>query len=93
MASKRSVTTANIQANHFLYRMGDNHDGMHFYGMVNGKFDPNQSNRALLAINHEYTNENLHPMGFFTQEDNNAAPIYRKNALLWMCVAMLTLMA
>lgn len=65
----------------FLYRMGDNHDGMHFYGMVNGKFDPNQSNRALLAINHEYTNENLHPMGFFTQEDNNAAPIYRKKRL------------
>lgn len=65
----------------FMYRMGDNHDGMHFFGMTGGKYDANQSNRGLLAINHEYTNDNLHPMGMYTQEDANAAPIYRKKRL------------
>lgn len=65
----------------FLYRVGDNHDGMHFFGMTGGKYDANQSNRGLLAINHEYTNDNLHPMGMYTQEDANAAPIYRKKRL------------
>ncbi|USZ14665.1 PhoX family phosphatase [Moraxella sp. FZFQ2102] len=65
----------------FMYRMGDNHDGMNFYGMSNGKFDPHQSNRGLFAINHEYTNDNLHPMGMYTQEDTNAAAIYRKKRL------------
>ena len=65
----------------FLYRIGDNHDGLHFFGMTGGKYDANQSNRGLLAINHEYTNDNLHPMGMYTQEDANAAPIYRKKRL------------
>ncbi|MDH2274220.1 PhoX family protein [Moraxella porci] len=65
----------------FMHRMGDNHDGMHFFGMTGGKYDANQSNRGLLAINHEYTNDNLHPMGMYTQEDANAAPIYRKKRL------------
>ena len=65
----------------FMYRIGDNHDGMHFFGMTGGKYDANQSNRGLLAINHEYTNDNLHPMGMYTQEDANAAPIYRKKRL------------
>ncbi|OOS24637.1 PhoX family protein [Moraxella pluranimalium] len=65
----------------FMYRMGDNHDGMHFFGMTGGKYDANQSNRGLLAMNHEYTNDNLHPMGMYTQEDANAAPIYRKKRL------------
>ncbi|MPX46358.1 phosphatase, partial [Moraxella catarrhalis] len=45
------------------------------------KFDPKQSKRSLLAINHENTNENLHPMGIVTLEDNNAAPMYRKKRL------------
>ncbi|MDO4251339.1 MAG: PhoX family phosphatase [Moraxella sp.] len=65
----------------FMYRMGDNHDGMHFFGMTGGKYDANQSERALLAMNHEYTNENLHPLGFYTQEDGHAKPIYRKKRL------------
>lgn len=62
----------------FVYRMGDNHDGMWFFGMTGGKYDPKQSDRALLAMNHEYTNENLHPQGFATTEDANAEPIFKK---------------
>lgn len=65
----------------FMYRMGDNHDGIHFFGMTNSRYDANQSNRGLLAINHEYTNDNLHPMGLYTQKDVNAEPIYRKKRL------------
>lgn len=62
----------------FAYRMGDNHDGMWFFGMTGGAYDPNQSERALLALNHEYTNDNLHPKGFLAQENPSASPIFKK---------------
>ncbi len=62
----------------FAYRMGDNHDGMWFFGMTNGQRNDAESRRGLLAINHEYTNENLHPNGFVTTEDKTEAPIFQK---------------
>lgn len=62
----------------FAYRMGDNHDGMWFFGMTGGAYDPNQSERALLALNHEYTNDNLHPKGFLAQENPSESPIFKK---------------
>lgn len=65
----------------FRHRMGDNHDGMWFFGMTNNKYDPNASKMGLLAMNHEYTNHNLHPMGFYTQDDTQADEIFRKRRL------------
>ncbi len=37
------------------FRAGDNHDGMYFFGLgTDGKFKPDESNRGLLCVNHEY---------------------------------------
>lgn len=37
------------------FRAGDNHDGMYFFGLgADGKFNPDESNKGLLAVNHEY---------------------------------------
>lgn len=68
----------------FAYRMGDNHDGMWFFGLKNDKYDAKESNHALLAMNHEYTNANLHPhgeAGFRTQDDSDADKIFAKRRL------------
>ena len=66
----------------FQYRVGDNHDGMHFFGMKNGKYDGSVSNHGLLAINHEYVNSSyLNPMGFFFKDDATA-PTYRNRVRL-----------
>lgn len=71
----------------FAYRMGDNHDGMWFFGMTNGKYDPNQSERALLVMNHEYTNATLHPTvsnmatnkhGFSVTKQPNAPKLFQE---------------
>ena len=36
-------------------RIGDGHDGMHYFGLSEaGKFDANRSDRGLLCVNHEY---------------------------------------
>ena len=40
-----------------LKQAGDNHDGMHFFAF------PNDNNRGLMVINHEYINPALHQNG------------------------------
>ncbi|MBI3132462.1 MAG: PhoX family phosphatase [Acidobacteria bacterium] len=49
----------------FAYRVGDHHDGMHYFGLdASGKADASASTRALLAVNHEaITPSFLHPAG------------------------------
>jgi uncharacterized protein len=49
----------------FEQRIGDHHDGMHFFGAgANNQFDPTVSDRGLLALNHEaLTTTFLHPTG------------------------------
>ena len=49
----------------FVYRAGDHHDGMYFFGMgANGRYGPNVSSRGLLCMNHEaITPSYLHPAG------------------------------
>ncbi|MBF4520170.1 PhoX family phosphatase [Acinetobacter towneri] len=47
-------------------RVGDNHDGMTFFGMNPStlKYDANESNQGLLVMNHEYIQRSdLHPRG------------------------------
>lgn len=64
-------------------RSGDNHDGMHFFGLKGGKFDLNTSNTGLLCLNHEYIQaKTLHtgPVGSFkgyTAPKNGKAAVYR----------------
>ena len=42
------------------HRAGDNHDGMHFFGLNDaGELDPDSSNRGILCVNHEYINQPL----------------------------------
>lgn len=42
----------------FENRAGDHHDGMEYFGLsANGTRDPNSSDRALLAVNHEATSQ------------------------------------
>ncbi len=37
------------------FRAGDNHDGMYYFGLgADGRFKSDESNRGLLAVNHEY---------------------------------------
>ena len=44
-------------------RSGDNHDGIHFFGLNDdGELDPLSSSRGILCVNHEYINQPLmHP--------------------------------
>ncbi|MDO4440782.1 MAG: PhoX family phosphatase [Moraxella sp.] len=65
----------------FKYRMGDNHDGMWFFGLKNGKYAPSVSERGLLAMNHEYTNPNLNPIEDYFIDDPTAQKIYQKRRL------------
>ncbi len=65
----------------FKYRMGDNHDGMWFFGLKNGQYAPEVSERGLLAMNHEYTNPNLNPIENYTEDDPSATKIYQKRKL------------
>ena len=52
----------------FEFRIGDNHDGLWFYGLKDGKLDNSVSDRGLLAINHEYVDTGrLNPLGDFTR--------------------------
>ena len=54
----------------YEYRIGDNHDGLWFYGLnADNKLDKNSSERGLLAINHEYVEpERLHQLGMYSTE-------------------------
>lgn len=64
----------------FQYRMGDNHDGMWFFGKNGEKYDPKSSNNALLVMNHEYTNETINPAGpFSTPNPDTTAPAIFKH--------------
>lgn len=65
----------------FKYRMGDNHDGMWFFGLKNGKYAPDESEQGLLVMNHEYTNPNLNPIEGYYEADPTAAKIYQKRRL------------
>ncbi len=67
----------------FAYRMGDNHDGLWFYGLKDGKLDKAVSDRGLLAINHEYVEpDRLNPLGFYTRDiADKADTIYAKQRL------------
>lgn len=65
----------------FRYRMGDNHDGMWFFGLKDGRYAPEVSERGLLAMNHEYTNPNLNPIENYTIDDPAAPKIYQKRRL------------
>ena len=49
----------------YVYRAGDHHDGMYFFGMgANGRYSPYNSARGLLCMNHEaITPAFLHPTG------------------------------
>lgn len=64
----------------FEHRMGDNHDGMWFFGKKGDQYDPKASESGLLVMNHEYTNDNLNP-GDSVRIDNpeqDAEAIYKK---------------
>ena len=53
-------------ADSYNRRIGDGHDGMHYFGLSEaGKFDANRSDRGLLCVNHEYVvgPYALHPNG------------------------------
>ena len=53
-------------ADSYNNRIGDGHDGMHYFGLSDaGAFDANRSNRGLLCVNHEYVvgPYALHPAG------------------------------
>ena len=53
-------------ADSYNSRIGDGHDGMHYFGLSEaGKFDANRSERGLLCVNHEYVVAPyaLHPNG------------------------------
>ncbi|STZ56414.1 Predicted phosphatase [Moraxella lacunata] len=65
----------------FKYRMGDNHDGMWFFGLKNGSYAPDVSERGLLAMNHEYTNSNLNPIENYSDQDDTAPKIFQKRRL------------
>ncbi|WP_201552746.1 MULTISPECIES: PhoX family protein [Psychrobacter] len=69
-------------AESFEWRMGDNHDGMWFFGKKGGAYDAKAAENGLLVMNHEYVNSNeLSPFGYHVIQDNNAAPIFQNRRL------------
>ena len=69
-------------AESFEWRMGDNHDGMWFFGKKGGAYDVKASENGLLVMNHEYVNSSeLSPFGYHVIQDNNAAPIFQNRRL------------
>ena len=65
-------------------RIGDGHDGMWWFGMdAAGRFDPQQSNRGLLCVNHEYVTPpyGLHPQGRSDAEGRRPADEVQKEIL------------
>jgi secreted PhoX family phosphatase len=53
-------------------RSGDEHDGMHFFGLnANGEYDPEANDRGILVTNHENLEDNtLHENGVTRAADN-----------------------
>jgi len=69
-------------AESFEWRMGDNHDGMWFFGKKGAAYDAKASENGLLVMNHEYVNSSeLSPFGYHVIQDKNAAPIYQNRRL------------
>ncbi|MEJ6067132.1 PhoX family phosphatase, partial [Psychrobacter sp. 16-Bac2893] len=69
-------------AESFEWRMGDNHDGMWFFGKKGGAYDAKAAENGLLVMNHEYVNSSeLSPFGYHVIQDNNAAPIFQNRRL------------
>ena len=69
-------------AESFEWRMGDNHDGMWFFGKNGGAYDAKASDNGLLVINHEYVNSaELNPFGYHVIQDTDAAPIFKNRRL------------
>jgi len=59
-------------ADSFAHRVGDNHDGMVFFGLHAQRHAPTASARGLLVLNHEYVESwMLHPHGMVTEEVAN----------------------
>ncbi len=71
-----------LSAESFEWRVGDNHDGMWFFGKQGSSYHPKVSDNGLLVMNHEYVNsEELSPFGYKVLDNNNAAPIFQKRRL------------
>lgn len=69
-------------AESFEWRMGDNHDGMWFFGKNGNAYDAKASENSLLVMNHEYVNSSeLSPFGYYVTQDNDAAPIFQNRRL------------
>ena len=69
-------------AESFKWRMGDNHDGMWFFGKNSNAYDAKASENGLLVMNHEYVNsEELNPLGYYVIEDKDAAPLFQRRRL------------
>ena len=69
-------------AESFEWRMGDNHDGMWFFGKQGNAYDVKASENGLLVMNHEYVNsDDLSPFGYYVTQDNDAAPIFQNRRL------------
>ena len=69
-------------AESFEWRMGDNHDGMWFFGKNGNTYDPKASDSGLLVMNHEYVNSaKLSPFGYYVQKDETAALIFQNRRL------------
>lgn len=66
----------------FEFRVGDNHDGLWFFGMTDGQHDASASSRGLIALNHEYTESwMLHPFGRYAEDLNEDSLWYKKRRL------------
>ncbi len=69
-------------AESFEWRMGDNHDGMWFFGKNGNAYDAKASENSLLVMNHEYVNSSeLSPFGYYVTQDSEAAPIFQNSRL------------
>lgn len=69
-------------AESFEHRMGDNHDGMWFFGKNGNSYAPKASESGLLVMNHEYVNSaELSPFGYKVVEDKTAEPIFQERRL------------
>ena len=69
-------------AESFEWRMGDNHDGMWFFGKNGNAYDAKASENGLLVMNHEYVNSSeLSPFGYYVIEDAEAAPLFQRRRL------------